>query len=111
MGDDQFRADTTTTDGFADELFTADVTYLRQPAWLTNPNIGLFRANNYLTVPVALYDNSNVIYNLELINQVDAYLYDTKEVNLEEVFTNLSFNSGLDCDLHDEMKHFNNYRK
>jgi hypothetical protein len=69
VGDDQFRADTTTTDGFADELFTADVTYLRQPAWLTNPNIGLFRANNYLTVPVALYDNSNVIYNLELINQ------------------------------------------
>ena len=69
VGDDQFRADTTTTDGFADELFTADVTYLRQPAWLTNPNIGLFRANNYLTVPVALYDNSNVVYNLELINQ------------------------------------------
>jgi hypothetical protein len=69
VGDDQFRADTTTTDGFADELFTADVTYLRQPAWLTNPNIGLFRANNYLTVPVALYDDSNVIYNLELINQ------------------------------------------
>ena len=69
VGDDQFRADTTTTDGFADELFTADVTYLRQPAWLTNTNIGLFRANNYLTVPVALYDNSNVIYNLELINQ------------------------------------------
>ena len=55
VGDDQFRADTTTTDGFADELFTADVTYLRQPAWLTNSNIGLFRANNYLTVPVALY--------------------------------------------------------
>ena len=69
VGDDQFRADTTTTDGFADELFTADVTYLRQPAWLTNPNIGLFRANNYLTVPVALYDNSNVFYNLELVNQ------------------------------------------
>jgi hypothetical protein len=69
VGDDQFRADTTTTDGFADELFTADVTYLRQPAWLTNSNIGLFRANNYLTVPVALYDDSNVFYNLELINQ------------------------------------------
>ena len=69
VGDDQFRADSTTTDGFADELFTADVTYLRQPAWLTNPNIGLFRANNYLTVPLALYDNSNVFYNLDSINQ------------------------------------------
>lgn len=69
VGDDQFRADTTTSDGFASGLFTADVTYLRQPAWLTNTNIGLFRANNYLTIPVILYDASNVYYNLEYINQ------------------------------------------
>jgi hypothetical protein len=69
VGDDQFRADTTTSDGFASGLFTADVTYLRQPAWLTNTNIGLFRANNYVTIPIILYDNSNVFYNLEYINQ------------------------------------------
>jgi len=69
VGDDQFRADTTTSDGFASGLFTADVTYLRQPAWLTNSNIGLFRANNYLTIPIILYDNSNVYYKLEYINQ------------------------------------------
>jgi len=69
VGDDQFRADTTTRDGFASGLFTADVTYLRQPAWLTNTNIGLFRANNYVTIPIILYDNSNVFYNLEYINQ------------------------------------------
>ena len=69
VGDDQFRADTTTSDGFASGLFTADVTYLRQPAWLTNTNIGLFRANNYLTIPVILYDSSDVYYNLESINQ------------------------------------------
>jgi len=69
VGDDQFRADTTTKDGFASGLFTADVTYLRQPAWLTNTNIGLFRANNYLTIPISLYDPENVYYNLEYINQ------------------------------------------
>lgn len=51
------------------------------------------------------------IFALGLIKEVDAYLKDTKSVDLEDVFTNLSFNSGLDCDLHDEMKHFNNYRK
>ena len=69
VGDDQFRADSTTSDGYASGLFTADVTYLRQPAWLTNTNIGLFRANNYLTIPIILYDNSNVYYKLEYINQ------------------------------------------
>jgi len=69
VGDDQFRADTTTRDGFASGLFTADVTYLRQPAWLTKTNIGLFRANNYLTIPLILYDKSDVYYNLEYINQ------------------------------------------
>ena len=51
------------------------------------------------------------VFALELIKEVDAYLNDTKSVNLDEVFMNLSYNTGLDCDLHDEMKHFNNYRK
>lgn len=51
------------------------------------------------------------IFALDLIAQVNAYLDESKQINLEEVFTNLSFNSGLDCDLHDEMKYFNNYRK
>ena len=69
IGDDQFRADSTLNDGMASGLFTADVTYLRQPAWLTKTNIGLFRANNYLTIPVALYDPSDVYYQLEYVNQ------------------------------------------
>ena len=51
------------------------------------------------------------VFAQELIKEVDAYLNDTKSVNLDEVFMNLSYNTGLDCDLHDEMKHFNNYRK
>jgi hypothetical protein len=67
VGNDEFRADTTTKDGFAGG-FTADSTFLRSPAWLSNANLGTFRSNNYLTVPVSLYDNSGVIFRLETTN-------------------------------------------
>ena len=66
-GSDEFRADSTTPDGKADG-FTADSTYVRKPVWLTDSNLGLFRANNYLTVPVALYNNYNVEFRLEATN-------------------------------------------
>jgi hypothetical protein len=70
VGDDTFRADNTSLDGFVgNQGFTADATYLRQPVWLSNPNLGIFRASNYLTIPVALYDNNNVYYNQEVINR------------------------------------------
>jgi hypothetical protein len=68
VGDDEFRADSTTFNGLADE-FTADSTYIRQPVWITKSNLGVFRANNYLTVPIALYDPLNVIFRLETTNQ------------------------------------------
>jgi hypothetical protein len=67
IGNDEFRADTTTRDGFAGG-FTADSTFLRSPAWLSKANLGTFRSNNYLTVPVSLYDNSGVIFRLEATN-------------------------------------------
>jgi len=51
------------------------------------------------------------VFALNIIKEVDAYLNDTKTIDLDQVFMNLSYNSGLDCDLHVEMKHFNNYRK
>lgn len=51
------------------------------------------------------------VFALELIKEADAYLNNTRSVDLDKVFMNLSYNSGLDCDLHDEMKYFNNYRK
>ena len=67
IGNDEFRADTTARDGFAGG-FTADSTFLRSPAWLSKSNLGTFRSNNYLTVPVSLYDNSGVIFRLETTN-------------------------------------------
>lgn len=67
VGDDYFRADNTTwLDG--DSLFTADVTYLRPPTWITSSYLGLYRANNYITLILDTYDTENVIYSLEQVN-------------------------------------------
>jgi hypothetical protein len=67
VGDDYFRADNTTwLDG--DSLFTADVTYLRPPTWITSSYLGLYRANNYITLILDTYDTENIIYSLEQIN-------------------------------------------
>jgi len=66
-GTDEFRADSTTPDGLADN-FTADSTYVRAPVWLTEGFLGTFRSNNYMTVPVALYNSYNVEFRLEQTN-------------------------------------------
>ena len=64
VGDDYFRADNNTwLDGTG--LFTADVTYLKAPVWLTPTNLGLYRANNYLTIALDTYDRTNVRFVLE----------------------------------------------
>lgn len=46
----------------------------------------------------------------DLIQKTDQYLKG-EDINLDTVFTNLSFNSGMNCELHDDMKYFNNYLK
>jgi len=67
VGDDYFRADNTTwLDG--NSMFTADVTYLRPPAWLTSSYLGLHRANNYITLILDTYETDNIIYSLEQVN-------------------------------------------
>jgi hypothetical protein len=67
VGDDFFRADNTEW-LTVNPLFTADVTYLRPPMWLTPSYLGLYRANNYITLILDTYDTENIIYNLEQIN-------------------------------------------
>jgi len=81
LGTDSFKADSTVLDGFAGS-FTADATFLRSPVWLTNSNLGTFRSNNYITVPVALYDNSNTLFRLETTN-MEVYAV-TKRVTLTD---------------------------
>ena len=67
VGDDYFRADNTRwLDGTG--LFTADVTYLRAPIWLTPSNLGTYRANNYVTLIMDTYDTNDVFYESSLVN-------------------------------------------
>lgn len=68
VGSDDFRADSLELDSLASN-FTADSSYIRRPVWITKSDLGLFRANNYLTVPVALYDEASVEFRLETTNQ------------------------------------------
>ncbi|MBN2604565.1 MAG: zinc dependent phospholipase C family protein [Bacilli bacterium] len=59
---------------------------------------------------IDLYDQA-VIFAQDLIAKTNAYIWENKDIDLREVFTNLSFNSGLPCDHNKPMKYFNNYRK
>ena len=88
VGDDYFRADNITMfDGTG--LFTADATYLRAPIWLTKSNLGLYRANNYVTLILDTYDTDNVLYQLEEINaQVSAKTI--KKTALDNIATGTS---------------------
>lgn len=69
VGDDYFRADNTVwlTDS---GLFTADVTYLRAPIWLTPTDLGTYRANNYVTIKLDTYDTNDVMYSLVTPNSL-----------------------------------------
>jgi hypothetical protein len=68
VGNDAFRADSTESNGLASQ-FTADATYIRQPFWITKSSLGIFRANNYITLPLVLYDKKDVTFRLEATNQ------------------------------------------
>jgi hypothetical protein len=81
VGDDSFRADSTILDSLAG-MFTADSTYLRQPAFKTLSNLGTYRANNYITIPVELYDKNQVLLRLETTNEEIFTL--TKQVSLSD---------------------------
>jgi hypothetical protein len=59
VGDDFARADNTIMKA-ADGVFTADFTFLRVPLWLTPSNLGVRRANNFLTIFLDAYDSNTV---------------------------------------------------
>jgi len=50
-----FRADTTTINVDTTD-YIASATYLRAPIWTTTGNLGIRRANNYVTIPLEVYD-------------------------------------------------------
>ena len=81
VGSDQFRADSTSNLGLADN-FSADATYIRQPVWINQSNLGLFRSSNYLTIPLALYDVNNVSFRLEATNK-EVYALSLQQLNTD----------------------------
>ena len=71
VGDDFLRSDNTIVQIGAG-TFTADSTYLRAPIWLSARNLGLRRANNYITVILSTFDPNPEIgpirYELSTVN-------------------------------------------
>jgi hypothetical protein len=53
-------------------IFRADNTYIRNPIWITDPNLGRRRANNYMTVYLDVYDPPTmagyISYRFEIVN-------------------------------------------
>jgi len=55
IGDDMFRSDTTIME-VGSRIYTADITPIRKPFWLTPSYLGKRRANNYITMFLDVYD-------------------------------------------------------
>lgn len=67
VGDDFFRSDTTVMQ-VGTGIFTADITHVRTPIWITPRDFGFRRANNYVTLKLDIIDPNTligvVVYNL-----------------------------------------------
>ncbi|KFZ26392.1 MAG: hypothetical protein KQ78_01333 [Candidatus Izimaplasma bacterium HR2] len=57
-----------------------------------------------------LYDQA-VTFATEMIDSVGQYVLEDEDIDLSKVFTNLSYNTGLNCDHPGVMQYFNIYRK
>ena len=73
VNEQNFRSDTLSISADT-ETFISSATYLRAPIWLTTGNLGIKRANNYVTIPLEVYDPNKfsgaVTYSL--INNADS---------------------------------------
>ena len=71
VGDDFLRADNTVMQ-VANGIFTADISNVRNPIWLTPSNFGFRRANNYVTLYLDVIDpnpdSGFIQYSLESLN-------------------------------------------
>jgi len=67
VNEQNFRSDTLSISADT-ETFISSATYLRAPLWLTTGNLGIKRANNYITIPLEVYDpnqfSGTVTYSL-----------------------------------------------
>ena len=71
VGDDFLRADNTLM-RLGSGAYSADSTYLRSPVWLSASNLGVKRANNYVTILLDAFDPNPAVgpvdYKLEQFN-------------------------------------------
>lgn len=71
VGDDFLRADNTIMQA-GTGIFTADNTYLRNPIWLTPGDLGVKRADNYMTIYLDVFDPNTILgeisYSLKNFN-------------------------------------------
>lgn len=51
------------------------------------------------------------VFALQMITDVDNYINHNQDIDLDEVFTDLSFNTGVSCDLGMDFEYLNIYRK
>lgn len=66
VGDDFFRADVTYMN-VGNNTFTADVTPIRTPIWLTPSYLGRRRANNYITTYLDVYESTTLSGHLAYV--------------------------------------------
>jgi len=59
---------------------------------------------------IDLFDQATEMAS-SIIKEVSLYLFEDKTIDLHKLFTNLSYNTGLNCDQLEPMKYFNIYRK
>ena len=60
----QFRTDTTLL-SVSDDRIISSATFLRAPIWTTTGNLGIRRANNYVTIPLEVYDPNEYFGNVD----------------------------------------------
>lgn len=73
VNEQNFRSDTLAIQADT-ETFISSATYLRTPLWLTTGNLGVRRANNFITIPLEVYDPNKFsgAVTYELINNADS---------------------------------------
>jgi hypothetical protein len=84
VSSDYFRADSESMLSNTG-IFTADVTYVQEPVWITPSNLGTFRANNYITLMLDVFDTGSIYYQLEEINANTIATVQSRSINYNRI--------------------------
>jgi hypothetical protein len=91
VGDDYFRTDTVAINS-GNGMFTADATYVRAPIWVTPNNLGIRRANNYLTFKLDTYEAlelGQIVYSLDSVNPTMSGIAYSNSITENKITRNL----------------------